>query len=145
MKSILMAFPPLPFRICSQVIPGTQYDIHFTNIKLSLCGRPCLSCEKGSRAYKETESLPSKELTFQKGRCHVYKALEFSAKDVQLQELWEFRKSRSLVTVRMYYPGVSPCLWGLPGRSFVLAGAQKPLCADNTSTDGFSCKYLLSH
>lgn len=48
-----MALPPLPFRICSQVIPGAQYDIHLTNIKLSLCGRPCLSCEKGSRAYRD--------------------------------------------------------------------------------------------
>lgn len=116
-KSMLRALPLLPFHICSQVIPGTQYDTHLTNIKLSFCVRPCLSCEKGSRVYKVEDSVAFKR-TYNLER-KVTCTLELSTKEVQLQKLLESRKKKAVVTVRMLRRSFSNSLgfawWELHG------------------------------
>lgn len=142
-NAMLTALPPLSFRICSQVIPETQQDIHLTNINLSLCVRSCLSCETGSRAYKDEEdSAAALERTYNLERkipshlnsvqkMHTFKNFWSSERDA-------LRSHQDATQESFHFSG------------FCLAGAwrqqvHKAICADNTSTDGLFCKYLLSY
>lgn len=126
-NAMLTALPPLPFRICSQVIPGTQYDIHLTNINLSLCVRPRLSCETESRAYKdEEESAAALKRTYNLER-------KIPSHLNSVQKMHTFKNFCSLERDELRsqsgcYPGLFPFLWVLPGRSFASAGAQSHMC-----------------
>lgn len=76
-KSMLTPLPPLPFSICSQVIPGLPHDIHLIFLKISILGKILAKLRMGSRVGKDKEDVlcPGITLSLERKIQHVYKLL----------------------------------------------------------------------